>query len=106
MLNDVLAGVIAFCVVIVLSFMTGGFSFFTPWILWSVIVFLVVGLLRGSPYQSVWPKVLTINSIWIVAGSFLAGGDWWIPFAAFAVTSLPTAAGVYLKRRFTRTTEP
>jgi hypothetical protein len=105
-LNDVIAGAIGFGAVFGLSLMTGGFSFYQPWIIWSVIVLFSVGFFKGSPYEAIWPKVLTINSSWIVAAIFLAGHDWWLPPAAIAGTLLPTAAGVYLKRKFMKTPEP
>ena len=99
MLNDLLSGIVAVGVVFVLSLMTGGFSFYQPWILWSVIALFTVGLFRGNRRDSVWPKVLIINSSWIVLILFSVNDVWWHPVIGITATLVSTAGGVYLRRK-------
>lgn len=98
---DFFCGLVALVVVVVLSFLTGGFSFAQPWIIWTCIVLFAVGFIRGKRDQSLWPKVLAINFSWMIGLILLGFSEhWWAIPIMIAATLLPTAAGVYLKRRF------
>jgi hypothetical protein len=102
-LLDVAIGFCALIAVFVLSLFTGGFSFFTPWIIWGMILLSVAGFSRStSQGESVWQRVISINVCWLIALAAMLRGTWWGAILCAVGTFVPTTAGVTARRALTR----
>ncbi len=102
-LIDVAVGLSALIVASVLSLFTGGFSFFTPWIVWGAILLFVAGLSRApSQQEAAWKRVFSINLCWLIALAAMLRGSWWGVTLSAIGTFVPTTAGVVARRVLTR----
>lgn len=102
-LLDMALGFAAILVASILSLLTGGFSFFSPWIFWSSLLLFAIGFSRPSHAADVvWRRVASINLIWFLGVPLLARGVWWVVIVATVATIVPTIAGIWLRRLIAR----
>ena len=98
-LIDVAIGTAALVVASALSSLTGGFSFFTPWIFWGSILLFAAGQSRPpSPHDPVWKRALSIDLCWFVALTAMLRGDWWGVAAVTIGIFVATTSGILVRR--------
>jgi hypothetical protein len=103
LLADAAAGFTAMpAAMAVCFFIPGSFMAWEPWVFAMAALLFVAGYLRGGgPPRNRWAKAIRID---LGAGAFVAfwlhGANGW-PFLSLALlaTLLPTALGVYFRRR-------
>lgn len=101
--GDVGIGFGALIATFVLAMMMGGFSFFEPWVLWTAVSLFVAGLSRAKdPEEKFWLRVISIDSSWLLLGVFCFRGPWWWAILLIAGTTVPTIAGLLLRRTLAR----
>jgi hypothetical protein len=98
-LADIAIGLSALIAACILSLFTGGFSFFTPWLVWVVILFFVAGFSRPpSQQEAVWRRVISIDLCWLIVLPAVLRGIWWGVVLAEVGIFVPTTAGVVARR--------
>jgi len=95
-LVDVAVGIVTFVLVIPMALFLGGFSFFAPWVIAIIPLFFLAGFLRGAGPERIWAKAGAITAgascPWLIKG-------WPSILLVAAVSFVPSAAGVYMRRR-------
>ena len=99
--TDALVGVAALALVIPAAMLSGGFVFYQPWVVFTVLFMFVAGFIRGGRAAIAWPIGLAIGAgTWGIL--FLcARFDPLVCVVVTLITSPPAFAGV-LTRRYVR----
>ena len=77
--SDIGLGLASIPVVFVLAMLTGGFTFWTPWLLWCSLVLFGCGwMFAHRPADHTWRKVVGINLSWLLGIPIVVRGPWWL----------------------------
>jgi DnaJ domain len=102
-LADAGIGVLAMVVAFLAGMYSGGFSFFTPWLIVMPTTFFVCGFLFGDTPRSSWAKAARIYAgIWCWSIWWLAQRPQWEILIFVLITFLPAVCGVYLRQFITK----
>jgi hypothetical protein len=100
-LPDVFIGCLSLAIVLPLALVLGGFSFIEPWCIVTPPTTFALGMVRGESAGNIWLKGIGMNVVFLLLQVFVADTR---TFALGAlVIVLPTVAGIWLRRRRSRT---